>query len=161
PVDCFFVRGQIRKSPIFTHFGIYRLPTGIFIVDCLCCGIEQDGAPQCAKNSPVDCFFVRGQIRKSPIFTHFGIDRLPTGIFILEHEKEAKYRPCLAYKNDRYINMKESIQPQGRFLNPPSQSITAAITKAVFGQVDFFNLFRLNLIKSYLQIHKSCDILLT
>ncbi len=28
---------------------------------CLLVGLEQDGGPQAAKNSPVDCFLVRGE----------------------------------------------------------------------------------------------------
>ena len=30
---------------------------------CLLVRLEQDGGPQAAKNSPVDCFLVRGRVR--------------------------------------------------------------------------------------------------
>ena len=53
----------VRVRPPAPKFSRPRVGPGEFFVTV---GLEQDGGPQAAKNSPVDCFLVRGLVVRPP-----------------------------------------------------------------------------------------------
>ena len=67
---------RVRVPSPAPKFSQPRVGLGEF---CLLVGLEQDGGPQAAKNSPVDCFLVRGRGRSLNLGVSYGAHPLTGG----------------------------------------------------------------------------------